>query len=55
MTHPGEKRMQSICSKECKILPNNFNENLSKLFNEMFRGKTAPIIKDMVEEIKKIC
>ena len=53
MTHPGEKRMQSICSKECKILPNNFNENLSKLFNEMFRGKTAPIIKDMVEEIKK--
>ena len=55
MTYPGEKRMQSICSKECKILPNNFNENLSKLFNEMFRGKTAPIIKDMVEEIKKIC
>ena len=24
MTHPGEKRMQSICSKECSILPNNF-------------------------------
>ena len=27
MTHPGEKRMQSICRTECKILPNNFEEN----------------------------
>lgn len=55
MTHPGEKRMQSICSKECKILPNNFDENLNRLFQGMFREKISPVIKEMVEEIQKIC
>ena len=54
MTHPGEKRMQSICSKECKILPKNFDENLNKLFEGMFCDKISPIIKDMVDEIKII-
>ena len=54
MTHPGEKRMQSICAKECKILPNNFDENLNKLFNGMFCDKISPVIKDMVDEIKII-
>ncbi len=55
MTHPGEKRMQSICSKECKILPDNFDVNLNRLFNGMFRDKISPVISDMVNEIKKIC
>ena len=54
MTHPGEKRMQSICSKECKILPENFDENLNKLFEGMFRAKISPVIKDMVDEIKNV-
>lgn len=54
MTHPGEKRMQSICSKECKILPENFDENLNKLFEGLFCTKISPIIKDMVDEIKKV-
>ena len=55
MTHPGEKRMQSICEKECKILPNNFEENFDRLFKGMFREDIAPVISDMVEEMKKIC
>lgn len=55
MTHPGEKRMQSICAKECKILPNNFEENFDRLFKGMFREDIAPVISDMVEEMKKIC
>ena len=55
MTHPGEKRMQSICAKECKILPNNFEENFDRLFKRMFREDIAPVISDMVEEMKKIC
>ena len=55
MTHPGEKRMQSICSKECRILPEHFDENLNRLFNTMFRGNVSPIIKDMVDEIKAVC
>ncbi len=55
MTHPGEKRMQSICSRECEILPNNFDKNLDRLFDRMFCESISPIIKDMVEEIIKIC
>ncbi len=55
MTHPGEKRMQSICSKECKILPDNFDENLNRLFAGMFREDISPVICDMVDAIKKIC
>ncbi|MBQ3601190.1 MAG: DUF4037 domain-containing protein [Lachnospiraceae bacterium] len=55
MTHPGEKRMQSICSKECKILPEKFDENLNKLFGGMFRENISPVISDMVDEVKKIC
>ncbi len=54
MTHPGEKRMQSICSEECSILPNNFNANLHKLFDGMFRENISTVISDMVDEIKKV-
>ena len=54
MTHPGEKRMQSICSKECRILPYHFDENLDRLFAGMFRENISPVISDMVIEIKKI-
>ena len=55
MTHPGEKRMQSICARECKILPNNFEENFERLFQGMFRENITLVISDMVDEIKKIC
>ena len=54
MTHPGEKRMQSICSKECKLLPERFDENLDRLFDGMFRESISPVIGDMVRELKKI-
>ena len=54
-THPGEKRMQSICSKECNILPRNFDENLNLLFDGMFREKISPVIKEMITELKKVC
>ena len=54
MTHPGEKRMQSICSSECNILPNNFDINLNKLFEGMFRENISTVISDMVNELKQI-
>ena len=54
MTHPGEKRMQSICSAECRILPDRFDENLNRLFEGMFRQPIFPVIEDMVAELKKI-
>jgi len=52
MTHPGEKRMQHICSKECKILPNHFDRNLDRLFDGMFHSDIAPVIDDMVTQLK---
>ena len=55
MTHPGEKRMQSICSAECKILPNNFDVNLNKLFANMFGGDVSSVIDEIVQEIQKLC
>lgn len=55
MPHPGEKRMQQICEKECNILPAHFEENLERLFEGMFKGNIASVIKDMVDEIKKSC
>lgn len=55
MTHPGEKRMQQICSSECKILPKNFDDNLNRLFAGMFRESICSVIRDMVDEIQKIC
>lgn len=54
MTHPGEKRMQSICSTECSILPANFDTNLNQLFSTMFHQNISPIIHAMVDELKKI-
>ena len=35
-THPGEKRLISICLDTCPILPENFEENLKTLFSHMF-------------------
>ena len=51
MTHPGEKRMQQICATECSVLPEHFNENLSRLFAGMFREPISPVIRDMVAEL----
>lgn len=54
MTHPGEKRMQHICAKECNILPEHFDSNLNRLFGDIFRKPIYPVIRDMVEEVRKI-
>ena len=54
MTHPGEKRMQDICTKECTILPQHFDSNLNRLFGDIFRNPISPVIRDMVEEIRRI-
>ena len=54
MTHPGEKRMQSICRAECRILPENFDRNLNRLFDGMFREPVSPVIREMIMELDKI-
>ena len=55
-THPGEKRLLSLCREQCPILPGRFEENLSDLFCHMF---TQPELleKDLgniIKELEKI-
>lgn len=35
-THPGEKRLLSLCQETCSILPDRFAENLTALFQDLF-------------------
>ena len=35
-THPGEKRLMQLSRESCKVLPENFEENLTALFSHMF-------------------
>lgn len=36
MTHPGEKRLMTLCREHCRLLPAGFEENLNALFQDMF-------------------
>ena len=56
LTHPGEKRLIELCKRDCATLPNNFEENLCRLFNDM-SGNTDRIgddLDEIVKELKKI-
>lgn len=44
MTHPGEKRLVELCLKNCGVLPQHFEQNITLLFQDLF---VAP---DRVEE-----
>ena len=47
-THPGEKRLVQLCRKQCKVLPERFEENLESLFAHMFSGE------GVTEDVKRI-
>lgn len=40
-THPGEKRLISLAKETCPRLPEDFEENLVKLFSHMFTDSRA--------------
>lgn len=48
--HPGEKRLIQFAKNNCKILPNNFEENLLKLF-EQPNSATLNILNSIVNEL----
>ena len=55
-THPGEKRLIELCRKNCALLPNNFEENLDRLFHDM-AGNSDRIpddIDEIIIELKKM-
>ena len=56
MTHPGEKRLQSICSKECKILPEDFEKNLEEYYINLFdnKSKIEYTLEKIVKNLKKV-
>ncbi|MDE6594252.1 MAG: DUF4037 domain-containing protein [Oscillospiraceae bacterium] len=54
-THPGEKKLVSICLAECGILPADFENNISELFKSIGTApeKTSKIAAVMADELKK--
>ena len=51
--HPGEKRMIKYAKKHCKILPENFEENINELFRVDDTDKLK-ILNEIVIQLKKI-
>lgn len=51
LTHPGEKRLAEICAKQCAALPDNFEENLNRLFAELYTDKTPENVSRIVREL----
>lgn len=54
-THPGEKRLVSLCKKQCRILPADFEENIHRLYADLFAhpDSVSEDIARIVCELKK--
>ena len=46
LTHPGEKRLTALCKQSCAILPNDFEANLNRLFDDL-SGNPAIVTEDI--------
>lgn len=55
-THPGEKRLISLCKSSCPILPNRFEENLNTLLGDLFTTpeNTEANLRRIITELEKI-
>lgn len=53
-THPGEKKLISLCKSTCQILPESFEENLTALLKSIPDGNTTEIISDMIAKLDKV-
>lgn len=56
LTHPGEKRLIPLCLKHCKLLPNNFENNLNNYFKVLYLDsiKAFEILEEIIKELEKI-
>lgn len=52
-THPGEKRLIALCKKQCDWLPHNFEDNLNRLFRDLYENKND-VKKDLEIIIKEL-
>ena len=55
-THPGEKRLLQLCRERCPLLPEHFEENLERLFQDLFHTpeRVAADIQSIVLELEKV-
>lgn len=55
-THPGEKRLVSLCTENCQILPENFQENIHILYRDLFTSpeNTQANLAKIVDELTKV-
>lgn len=56
VTHPGEKRLIELCKKSCAVLPYKFEENITRLLNDMY-GEPCRVTDDLsviVGELEKV-
>lgn len=55
-THPGEKRLVSLCLQQCTLLPECFEENINALYSHLFTapGKVGQDLDAIIRELTKI-
>lgn len=56
LTHPGEKRMVQYAKEQAEILPDDFEENLNKLFENLFvdSDKALQTLQEMITKLKNV-
>lgn len=54
MTHPGEKKLISICKEKCKLLPDGFEENITKVFKNMYGEYNFVALNSMYINLRKL-
>jgi hypothetical protein len=56
LTHPGEKRLVGLCAQNCKLLPERFEENLNRLFDDMLThsDRLTDDLDDIISELKSV-
>lgn len=53
--HPGEKRLISLCEKNCECLPENFKVNLETLLTSQNQPeKIMEVLLEIIRELRKI-
>lgn len=54
LTHPGEKRMVQYAKEQAEILPADFEENLNKLFQDLFTNSAGAVqtLGEMITELE---
>lgn len=55
-THPGEKRLISLCRQTCERLPAHFEEHLSQLFSSLYANpvQAGAVLREMLAELQAI-